>query len=214
MEDDGPGVPAAVRERVFDPFFTTKDIGRGTGLGLSVSYGIVEKHGGRLELSSEPLEAGARFTIWLPIVEGEVDTGEVASEAGDEPERLLQGVKILVAEDEPVVLELLWRVLRKEGAEVTLAQDGQEAWEHIEEDDEDYDVVVADLRMPNLDGQQLYERVAEERPEMLRRFVFSTGDLLRPETVSFLSGLPNRILQKPLEIETVRRVLAQVVAAR
>ena len=67
--------------------------------------------------------------------------------------------------------------------------------------------------MPNLSGQELYERVSEEQPELLRRFVFATGDLMRQETMSFLEGLPNRILIKPLEQETVRRVLSQALDA-
>jgi CheY-like chemotaxis protein len=67
--------------------------------------------------------------------------------------------------------------------------------------------------MPNLDGRQLYERIAEQRPDLLRRFVFSTGDLVREETVNFLEQLPNRILTKPFEVETVRRVLAQALDA-
>ena len=108
-----------------------------------------------------------------------------------------------------MVLELLSRVLSADGAEVTQARDGEEAWEHLAGDE--FDLVVTDLRMPNLSGQQLYEKVAEERPEMLRRFVFSTGDLAREETLAFLQGLPNRILTKPLEVETVRRVLNQAV---
>ena len=67
--------------------------------------------------------------------------------------------------------------------------------------------------MPNVCGQELYERVAAERPELMRRFVFATGDLVRHETLSFLEGLPNRILTKPLEVETVRRVLSQAMGA-
>jgi hypothetical protein len=68
--------------------------------------------------------------------------------------------------------------------------------------------------MPNVDGQQLYERVATERPDLVRRFVFSTGDLVRQETVRFLERLPNRILAKPLDVETVRRVLHQALSTR
>jgi DNA-binding NarL/FixJ family response regulator len=78
----------------------------------------------------------------------------------------------------------------------------------------EYDLIVADLRMPNVDGRQLYEKVAEERPEMLRKFVFATGDLVRQDSIAFLQELPNRILTKPLELETVRRILSQVVASR
>jgi CheY-like chemotaxis protein len=94
---------------------------------------------------------------------------------------------------------------------VTLARDGEEAWTKILETD--FDLIVTDLRMPNLDGRALYERVAEEMPSMVRRFVFSTGDLVRRESLEFLEGLPNRILAKPLDVDNVRRVLVQAVAA-
>jgi CheY-like chemotaxis protein len=94
---------------------------------------------------------------------------------------------------------------------VVQALDGREAWRHLCE--EEFDLIVADLRMPDLSGQQLYEKVAEERPELLRRFVFATGDLARADTLAFLERLPNRILTKPLEIETVRRVLSQALDA-
>jgi PAS domain S-box-containing protein len=212
VSDNGPGVPARIRERIFDPFFTTKDLGKGTGLGLSVSYGIAEKHGGRMEYRPTSEEGGACFTILLPIVEGEETETAIDMPALEREENPLAGIRILIAEDEPLVLELLAQVLTEEGAEVTLAHDGEEAWEHL--GDADFDLIVADLRMPNCDGQQLYERVAADRPEMLRRFVFSTGDLVRQDSVAFLQEMPNRILTKPLEVETVRRVLSQVVASR
>ena len=128
------------------------------------------------------------------------------------PERVLVVADhgLLAAEDDPVVRELFERLLREEGVEVTLARDGLEAWERIQEDD--FDLIVADLRMPNLNGQQLYERIAEDRPDLLRRLVFATGDLARQESLAFLQGLPNRVLTKPIDVETVRRVLSQVVA--
>ena len=129
------------------------------------------------------------------------------------PERrtLFSGRRILVADDEPDVCQLLARFLESDGAEVTLVQDGHEAWERLAE--ADYDLIVADLRMPRLDGRKLYEKVAAERPELLRRFVFATGDLVRQETVRFLEQLPNRILAKPIDAETLRRVLHQALAS-
>jgi CheY-like chemotaxis protein len=210
VDDDGPGVPAAIRERIFDPFFTTKEVGQGTGLGLAVSYGIVREHGGRIELHAGRNGRGARFVVSLPIVTAE-DEPRAASSVDAAPARpqRLAGRRILVVEDDPLVLELFQRVLADDGAEVVPASDGREALERITIDE--FDLIVADLRMPNVDGQQLYEAIAERRPALQRRLVFATGDLARQETVRFLQSVPNRILTKPLEVETVRRVLSQAL---
>lgn len=208
--DDGPGIPDAMRTKIFNPFFTTKEGSQGTGLGLSVSYGIVNEHDGRIDLV--PTDRGACFRVRLPAAEDEALATVPAEAATPEARGLFQGRRILVAEDEPVVCQLLARVLQEDGAEVTLAHDGLQAWERIAR--ADFDLIVADLRMPNVDGQQLYEKVAAERPDLVRRFVFSTGDLVRQETVRFLEHLPNRILAKPLDVETVRRVLHQALSAQ
>jgi two-component system NtrC family sensor kinase len=210
IEDDGPGVPASVRHRIFDPFFTTKDVGMGTGLGLSVSYGIIQEHQGHIELRSDRPGSGACFALTLPRAVGTA-AAEAASETATPGTQALKGRRVLVAEDEPLVLDLFSRVLEQDGATVTRARDGEEAWSRILETD--FDLIVADLRMPNLDGRALYERVVDEKPSMVRRFVFATGDLVRQESLKFLEGLPNRILAKPLDVDHVRRVLVQAVAA-
>jgi two-component system NtrC family sensor kinase len=212
VEDDGPGVPPALRHRIFDPFFTTKMPGQGTGLGLSVSYGIVQEHGGRLELEDRP-GPGASFVVTLPRGVEEATEPEPSRPAPSAAPCLpLRGRKILVADDEPQLLELFSRVLEKDGAEVTVARDGEEAWQRIQQTD--FDLIVADLRMPALDGRALYERVVAERPEMIRRFVFSTGDLVRQDTLRFLESLRSPVLAKPLDAEGIRRVLSQALARR
>jgi PAS domain S-box-containing protein len=212
VEDDGPGVPPSIRERIFDPFFTTKEPGQGTGLGLSVSYGIAREHGGRIELVAPSSGNGACFALLLPVVAQEgVEASTVREDRGGGLGELLRGRRILVAEDEPNVADLVSRVLLQDGAQVTVASDGEEAWSRLAE--ADFDLVVTDLRMPRLDGKGLYERAAAERPELIRRFVFATGDLVRQETLRFLEGLPNRVLVKPLDVESVRRVLAQALGS-
>jgi CheY-like chemotaxis protein len=211
IADDGPGVPEDLRDRIFDPFFTTKDYGQGTGLGLSVSYGIVQEHGGSIELLPRT-GRGACFRVRLPLLaDAQAGSEPVVVEERPQAASPLAGRQVLVAEDEPLVLELLARLLTEAGAAVTPVHDGAEAWSRLQHDD--FDLVVTDLRMPGVGGQELYERAAEERPELLRRFVFATGDLARQETLAFLEKLPNRILTKPFEVETVRRVLAQAVLA-
>jgi CheY-like chemotaxis protein/anti-sigma regulatory factor (Ser/Thr protein kinase) len=210
VRDNGPGIPRDARKRVFDPFFTTKGVGQGTGLGLSVSFGIAREHGGSLELLPEPPGGGSCFLLSLPVT-AMPETNAAENEAGEgSPSRCFEGRRILVAEDEPLVLELFTRVLEGDGAQVTRAADGREAWEQLESGE--FDLVVADLRMPRMDGQELYERVAEEMPEMIRRFVFATGDMASEATLSFLGGLPNGILVKPLQVETVRHVLGKALS--
>jgi len=212
VQDTGPGIPVAVRDRVFDPFFTTKDYGQGTGLGLSVSFGIVQEHAGRIELVRSG-ETGTCFRVVLPIVDEEDPVAVPAERPDSVASAALDGLRVLVAEDEPGLLDIYDRVLRAAGADVTLAQDGEEAWNRLSEDDFEYDLIVTDLRMPKLSGRQLYERTAEEHPDLLSRFVFTTGDLAREDTLEFLDGLPNRILSKPLQVDTVRRVLTQAVGS-
>jgi two-component system NtrC family sensor kinase len=210
VRDNGPGIPREARTRVFDPFFTTKGVGQGTGLGLSVSFGIAREHGGSLELLPEPAGGGTCFQLSLPVTAMPEPTTAEDNATEGSPSRCFEGRRILVAEDEPLVLELFTRVLEGDGAQVTRAADGREAWEQLESGK--FDLVVADLRMPRMDGQELYERVAEEMPEMIRRFVFATGDMASEATLSFLNGLPNGILVKPLQVETVRHVLGKALS--
>jgi CheY-like chemotaxis protein len=209
VQDNGPGIPLEIRNRIFDPFFTTKDIGEGTGLGLSVSFGIVREHGGNLELMPEPEQGGACFRMSLPLTEMPAQAGQ-GDECGEVSTGCFEGRRILVAEDEPLVLDLFTRVLEGDGATVTRAVDGWEAWEKMESGE--FDLVVADLRMPRMDGQELYERAAAEMPGMIRKFVFATGDMASETTLAFLDGLPNGILVKPLQVETVRHVLCKALS--
>ena len=120
-----------------------------------------------------------------------------------------RGHQILVVDDRESVREVLREQLSELGYGVLEAADGLEALALLKR--APVDLVVTDLRMPNLSGQQLFEKVREERPELMRRFVFATGDLVCREALSFLEGLPNRIIAKPIEVETVRRVLSQAI---
>jgi two-component system response regulator GlrR len=149
--------------------------------------------------------------VYLPIV-GEASTS--AAGGGDAaipgpPSRPLEGRRFLVADDEPLVLDLLRRVIEGDGGTVIPVPDGQAAWERIL--DQDFDLILADLRMPGLDGRSLYERAVSEKPELVRRFVFATGDLVRSDSLRFLEGLPNRVIRKPIDVEVVRRVLGQAL---
>ena len=209
VEDSGPGVPPAILARVFDPFFTTKPAGVGTGLGLSIVLSIVREHGGSVRVS-RPDAGGACFTVDLPAVATEAN-------ASQEPESLEPGrsrptsakvrassikaidKRILVVEDEPTVARLIADVLEDEGFQVTVLLDGREALEHAA--GESFDLIICDVKMPGLDGQQFYKALKRARSPLSSRFLFVTGDTIGPHTREFLNQNRLPYLSKPFRVE-------------
>ena len=206
VEDTGPGVSAEIRDRIFEPFFTTKPVGQGTGLGLSLCHGIVEGHGGTLSLVSEP-GAGAIFRVELPVVVPPTPSGKNAPEmtsAGT-------GTRILVVDDERLVLQFLGEMLGADHHTVDTVSDGTQALEVLRRTS--YDLILSDVRMPYLDGPGLYRALERRLPDLCRRFVLMTGDVLSAEIQTFLeqTGVPG--LSKPFDRGEVRRVIQQITGA-
>jgi PAS domain S-box-containing protein len=201
--DDGPGIPPDALSRVFEPFFTTKSVGSGTGLGLSVSYGIVEEHGGKLSVQSDP--GRTVFTLELPVAERR----EAAPAVALPPPLAGAGRRALVVEDEPAVVDLVVDLLRKTGWEVDVASGGREGLERVRATP--YALIVSDMRMPDGGGADLYRAAVAHEAALGSRFVFITGDAANPERWAFLreTGVP--VVEKPfppaLFLDAVRRVL-------
>jgi PAS domain S-box-containing protein len=170
VADTGPGVKPELRARIFEPFFTTKSVGSGTGLGLSVSFGMVSTLGGNLELVDSA--RGARFRLMLPIgakAKTEQPAAPQKTQAG-------KGRRVLVVDDEPEVVSLLRDILEQAGHSVDEAEHGLEAL--VKAGTNDYDAIFCDLRMPGLDGRGLRKRLAAEHPAYDKRLIFVTGDLV------------------------------------
>ncbi|HXE58539.1 MAG TPA: ATP-binding protein [Gemmatimonadales bacterium] len=202
--DDGPGMPEAVAARVFEPFFTTKPEGHGTGLGLSISQGIVKEHGGRITLSTMAGN-GATFTVELP------QHGEPVTEPPP-PAALRPALplRILVVDDEPHILHYMRATLEAWGHTVEVASDGAAGLERAAAGG--LDLIITDLRMPRLGGREFYQLLAERNPAMARRTVFSTGDTIRGDTLSFLERLGRPFLHKPFGLAELRALLAAASA--
>ena len=205
VADTGPGIPEDIRSRIFEPFFTTKAFGVGTGIGLAVSLGIVQAHGGSLEASSTP-GGGATFTLRLPLSK----RGETAARADSEAAGAGGPCRVLVIDDEPEVSEMLAEILSLDGHEIELATSGNVAMQVLAE--RSVDVILSDMRMPDVDGPGLYLRIKNAYPELLRRMVFITGDTLGPANRAFLERTGQPYLEKPLSPEEVRRVVHRVLA--
>ena len=201
VADSGPGIPPDVQARIFDPFFTTKRPGQGTGLGLSLCRGIVEGHGATLRLETTRGE-GATFVVELPV-----GTPPAAAEGPRAVEALrpTPGVTILVVDDEPDVAQLLAEALELDGHRVEIVTSGSSALVRLQE--RPYDLIFSDIRMPGLDGPELYREVARCRPGLERRIVFVTGDTMNPTTRQFLEQTGASSVSKPFGIDEIRRLV-------
>jgi two-component system NtrC family sensor kinase len=205
--DTGPGIPPALRTRIFEPFFTTKPPGIGTGLGLSLCQGIIEGHGDTIRVTSQPGQ-GTVFRVELPIGEVPMTTSPAPEEEIYQPVR---GQTILIVDDEPSVIRGLTRLLRRDGHTVDTAPNGRMALARLQE--RAYDLILSDLRMPELDGSGLYQAL-EQYPELQQRFVFLTGDTVSRETMAFFEQTGVRWLTKPFRAAEVRRAIQQALPAR
>jgi len=170
VRDTGVGMDAQVCERIFEPFFTTKAVGRGTGLGLSTAYGIVQQYGGAIQVESER-GRGSTFRVFLRSGE------EQGSKAGDrsEPGAATGSGLVLLAEDEESVRRATARMLRAGGYEVLAASDGAEALRLGRQNASRLAALVTDVDMPRLDGVGLARRLLRERPSLPVLFISGTA---------------------------------------
>ncbi|MBI2060268.1 MAG: response regulator [Nitrospirae bacterium] len=207
FEDDGPGFKDL--SRAFEPFYTTKPVGSGTGLGLSVSYGIIKEHEGTM-IAANRAEGGARISIWLPSVESITMTQ--AKPKQPKPAKVTRRGHILVVDNETMILQITKRIL-KDQHEVVTASDGQAALVAL--DSKDFDAVITDLTMPgSVGGVEIYAWIATHRPKLRDRVIFSTGDIVSDETRGFLSSLTNMILAKPFSPIDLTETLSQVLGSQ
>lgn len=209
VADNGPGVPKDVIGQIFDPFFTTKPLGKGTGLGLTISNTIIQEHRGKLLVENQPT-GGAKFIVELPIVQ--CVTTAPADQAPPEAKPLAADSakrSALIVDDEPGIVAVLSEIISGIGYDVTTATNGVEAMERITSGT--YDVILSDMRMPDMDGVKLFETLKKENEVLAHRIVFVTGDTVSPDTRAFLKGTGNRWLSKPFKIQQVIDVVNNMV---
>jgi len=204
--DDGPGIRPEYLQRVFDPFFTTKDVGSGTGLGLSICYGIVSEHGGTITVESAPGQ-GATFTIEL-----EADEAPTAVDPATTEPVPARGQKVLVVDDEPLVLELISRTLSDLGLQVLTAADASEVIDRV--DIEDFDIIILDFKMPDVGGAQLFEQIQSMVENVAPRVLFITGDIHSGQASEIVRRTGNPVLRKPFVLEDLIAAVVGVAERR
>ena len=206
INDDGPGIPEDLQPKIFDPFFTTKEVGKGTGLGLTVAYAIVQEHGGRIRLESRP-NAGASFYVELPISGGKLPPAPVTRRGLDKPGDAIAGASILVVEDEAKLASAVVDALRDAGYLVQHAADGEEALSKVKADA--FDLVICDLKMPRMDGMEFYRMLSAAAPGLAKRVIFVTGDVAGTDAEKFLEESGCRWLAKPFRLGDLLRAVRE-----
>ena len=204
VSDEGTGMDAETRTHVFEPFFTTKGPGKGTGLGLATTYGIVRQAGGHIWLYSEP-GIGTSFKIYLP----QLDAPAADSAQPTEERPGAHADNVLVVEDEPAVREVTARLLSRAGFRVTAVGTPRDALERLAEMADRLDVLVTDVVMPGMSGIALAERVQERHPHV--GIVLLSG--YTPETLDLaaVQARGARFAPKPV---TGQRLLATIAEAK
>ena len=216
VTDNGPGVSPDIAQRLFRPFASTKGA-RGTGLGLYISRQLVREAEGELDLVKRS-EPGTQFMMWLPTTQKAVPTAPTAlpqqappsQTSGQFVTKTLAGIRVLLVDDEELIRRPMSRFLGKRGAEINEAGDGQAALERLAAGFDPH-VILADLRMPRMDGAELYMRLQEERPALAERIIFLSGDITHLAGRGLAEVPRDRVLVKPVELaELERRIVAFV----
>ena len=203
IADNGPGIPQSELDRIFDPFYTTKSPGEGMGLGLSLVHRIVTEHDGEIEVESTP-GAGATFTVSLPLARSDdpAPTGDAA--------RRTSALRVLVVDDEVPIRRALLRFLQRRGHSVDLASDGHEALLLIEQ--QTYDVILTDLRMPGMGGELLLETLRKRDPAAARRVMFMTGHVARDDAALTTAYADVPVIEKPFSLNELEDRLDALAA--
>ena len=210
-------MPAEVAGRIFEPFFTTKGPGQGTGLGLSVSRELAEQQGGTLRFENRPAPGiGARLVLSLPVAI--MPTAEASPGRGAAfPLPPVRGdgtaAEVMLVDDESAVRTTLGKMFVRAGWRVREASGGEDAlsWLLTVTDAETPAVILCDLKMPGMNGRELYRQLAQRRPLLAQRFIFVTGDVVESMSNGFIADSGRDVVEKPFTIAEIGSAVERVV---
>jgi len=209
VADTGVGIPAEQHGRVFEPFFTTKPLGKGTGMGLAMVYGIVRNHGGWIDVESEPGQ-GTTFRVFFPAAEAPPEVRTPPAPAGATEAAAPTG-RVLVVDDEELVRDVLSRMLDRLGYEAVTVASGEEAVAYYREAGDQVAGVIIDFRMPAMDGRQCFRALKAMDPDV--RAILATGGGTDEPMQDLLEEGLAALVKKPFEIDgldaTLRRALGR-----
>ena len=205
VTDTGVGMDERVRTRIFEPFFTTKDKGQGTGLGLSVVYGIVKDHGGFIDVESKPM-AGTSFRLYFPAQSSDAALKEPIAKIAAQPTMVSNSTAtVLVVEDEESMLHALEKILAKQGYKVLKASDGEMALDTYERHNQAIDVVLLDMGLPKISGRDVLLRMKNRNPDV--KVVIASGHFEDEMNSDIDQAGVKHLLRKPYMPDEVIKIL-------
>lgn len=210
ISDTGPGIPNELKERVFDPFFTTKEVGKGTGMGLSIVHGIIQDSKGWLDLESTEGK-GCTIHVYLPLTDSALSVNRNSNVTGKEKDAVIagQGETILVVDDEIVILNLYKKSLGKLGYNVISAKNGHEALTLFNESPQLFDIVLTDYSMPGMTGIELVHHIRQLDKVIPVIVVTGHSDSLSPTVLK--QEEVNGFAYKPIKEEELAGMLRKVL---
>lgn len=204
VTDTGKGIEKEAISKIFDPFFTTRSVGKGTGLGLAMVYGIISNHSGAVSVESI-INQGSTFTILLPVSHKEILTNKTSSESA-----VTGSETILLVDDEPMIIEVGSEILSMLGYDVLTATSGQEAIELYQHNQSRIDLLIIDMIMPQMSGGELFDEIKKRNPSV--NVMLSSGYSVEGEAQEILERGCNGFLQKPFTVselsEKIRTILS------
>ncbi len=205
ISDNGTGMDEETRAKIFEPYFTTKEPGEGTGLGLAVVHGVVESHGGCINVYSEPGQ-GTTFHICLPVYEGE--GGEITA---NKQEVLCLGGNetVMLVDDERAILDIAKKFFKRHGYKVYVFTNGVPALQEFQQQPEKYDLVITDMTMPYMTGAQLSQKLLETRPDI--PIILCTGHSEQINREKSLAMGIKEYLEKPLNLDNLLQTAREVL---
>jgi PAS domain S-box-containing protein len=205
VADNGTGIPENNLEKIFDPYFTTKEVGKGSGLGLSVVHGIVKNYKGDISVKSEPGK-GTVISVFLPVADPE----SKINESHDKYENLKGTEKILFIDDEKSIVKLCTRTLERQGYHLTGEQDSMGALMRIKNDPDKFDLIITDMAMPKMDGLQLAKKTYEINPDIPVLICSGFSEKL-DKTANDLSPNIKAKLDKPLQVQELIKKVREIL---
>ncbi|MCP3874557.1 MAG: response regulator [Desulfobacteraceae bacterium] len=203
VQDTGEGMSKTTQSKIFDPFFTTKEMGRGTGLGLASSYGIIKNHNGAIFVSSDP-GRGSKFSIYLPASSKAVvnpPVNQLNIKKGNE--------KILIVDDEKMILDTCCKMLKKLGYKVFTADSGQTALKVFNENQNEIDLVILDMIMPDMKGGETYDELM--KINSTTKVLLSSGYSLSGDADQIMERGCNGFIQKPFRLQELSEKIREII---